>query len=128
VDHFIQKYSEKEGKKIDGISSEAMNTLVQYKFPGNIRELENAIERAVVFCETGTIATRDLPVFLREKNEEDLMDSDLPLTSKVQKLEMMEIKRALRENNAVKSRAARALGITERMLGYKMKIYNLKSG
>jgi len=127
VDHFIQKYGEKEGKKIEGISSEAMNTLVQYSYPGNIRELENAIERAVVFCETGMITSTDLPVFLREKKEGDLLDSDLKLTRKVQKLEMMEIKRALQENNGVKSRAARALGITERMLGYKIKIYNLSS-
>ena len=127
VDHFIQKYGEKEGKKIVGISSEAMNMLVQYKFPGNIRELENVIERAVVFCETDTITSTDLPVFLREKKEEALMESDLTLTSKVQKLEMMEIMRALQENNGVKSRAARALGITERMLGYKIKIYNLSS-
>ncbi len=127
VDHFIQKYSEKEGKKVEGISSEAMNLLVQYKFPGNIRELENVIERAVVFCETGTITTMDLPVFLREKKEEDLMEPGLTLTHKVQKLEMMEIKRALRENNGIKSRTARALGITERMLGYKMKNYNLTS-
>jgi len=104
-----------------------MNFLVQYNFPGNIRELENIIERAVVFCETGTITSKDLPVFLKEIKEEELMESDLNLTSKVQKLEMMEIKRALRENNGVKSRAARALGITERMLGYKMKNYSLTS-
>jgi DNA-binding NtrC family response regulator len=124
VDYFIQKYGEKEGKKIEGISSEAMNTLIQYQFPGNIRELENVIERAVVFNETGTIASKDLPIFLREKSEENLMDSDLTLTGKVQKLEAAEIKRALRENNGVQSQAARALGITERVLRYKMK--NLK--
>jgi transcriptional regulator with PAS, ATPase and Fis domain len=127
VDHFIQKYGEKEGKKIEGISSEAMNLLVQYNFPGNIRELENVIERAVVFCETDTITSTDLPVFLREKKEEDLMESGLTLTHKVQKLEMLEIKRALKENNGIQSRAARALGITERMLGYKMKNYKLNS-
>jgi two-component system NtrC family response regulator len=127
VDHFIQKYSKKEGKKIEGISSEAMNLLVQYHFPGNIRELENAIERAVVFCETHTITSSDLPVFLKEKKEEDLMEFEGTLTRKVQRLEIMEIKRALEENSGVKSRAARALGITERMLGYKMKNYNLTS-
>ncbi len=127
VDHFIQKYSEKEGKKVEGISSEAMNLLVQYNFPGNIRELENVIERAVVFCETGTITSGDLPVFLREKKEEDLMEPSLTLTHKVQRLEMMEIKQALQENGGIKSRTARALGITERMLGYKMKNYNLTS-
>ena len=125
VDHFIQKYGKKEGKTIEGISSEAMNMLVQYNFPGNIRELENVIERAVVFSETDTITSKDLPVFLREKKEEDLISSPQSLTSKVQKLEIMEIKKALRENNGVKSRTARALGITERMLAYKIKIYNL---
>jgi DNA-binding NtrC family response regulator len=127
VDHFIRKYGEKEGKKIDGISAEAMAMLVRYAFPGNIRELENVIERAVVFCDGDIIKTADLPVFLKEKTEEDLAASDLALTEKVEKLEIMEIKRALRENNGIKSRAARALGITERMLGYKMKIYDLSS-
>jgi DNA-binding NtrC family response regulator len=127
VDHFIRKYGEKEGKKIEGISAEAMALLIRYAFPGNIRELENVIERAVVFCENDTIKMADLPVFLKEKNEEDLVMSDLTLTKKVQKLEIMEIRRALRENNGIKSRAAQALGITERMLGYKIKMYNLTS-
>jgi transcriptional regulator with GAF, ATPase, and Fis domain len=69
----------------------------------------------------------DLPVFLREKKEEDLMEPGLTLIHKVQRLEMMEIKRALRENSGIKSRAARALGITERMLGYKIKNYKLST-
>jgi len=104
-----------------------MNLLVQYSFPGNIRELENVMERAVVFCESNYITSADLPVFLKEKKEEELIDSDLSLTHKVQRLEIKEIKRALQENNGIKSRAARELGITERMLGYKMKIYKLSS-
>jgi DNA-binding NtrC family response regulator len=127
VDHFIRKFAEKEGKQIEGISAEAMNLLVQYSFPGNIRELENVMERAVVFCERNYITSADLPVFLKEKKEEELIDSDLSLTHKVQRLEIKEIKRALQENNGIKSRAARELGITERMLGYKMKIYKLSS-
>ncbi len=127
ADHFILKYSEKEGKKIEDISAEAMNHLLRYTFPGNIRELENAIERAVVFCEGSTITVADLPLFLKEKKEEDLGKEKRRLTEKVQHLEIKEIKKALLENNGVKSKAARALGITERMLGYKMKIYNLSS-
>lgn len=127
VDHFIRKYSKKEGKTIDGISAEAMNMLVQYGFPGNIRELENVIERAVVFCDGDTIVSADLPVFLKEKKEEDLLESAPTLTDKIQKIEISEIKKALLKNNGIKSRAARALGITERMLSYKMKIYNLSS-
>jgi len=125
VDHFILKYSKKEGKKIEGISAEAMNHLLQYAFPGNIRELENAIERAVVFCEEETITSADLPLFLKEKKEEELGKEDKNLTDKVQRLEIKEIKKALIDSKGVKSQAARALGITERMLSYKMKIYNI---
>lgn len=127
VDHFIRKFAEKEKKKIEGISAEAMNLLLRYSFPGNIRELENVLERAVVFCEGEMITSPDLPVYLKEQKEEEAIQTGGSLTDKVKKFEIMEIKKALRENNGVKSRAARALGITERMLGYKMKIYGLLS-
>ncbi len=123
VDHFIRKFAEKEGKKIEGISAEAMNAIIIYSFPGNIRELENVIERAVVFCEKDYITTANLPLFLKEKKEEKLQMDGLSLKERVKRLEILEIKKALQENNGVKSRAARALGITERMLGYKIKSY-----
>ena len=127
VDYFIRKFIEEENKDIEGISAEAMNLLIQYAFPGNIRELENIIERAVVFCEGQYLTTAHLPVFLREKKEEDLINSDLLLPDKVQRLEIKEIKKALQENYGIKSRAARALGITERILSYKMKSYGLST-
>jgi two-component system NtrC family response regulator len=125
VDHFIRIYSEKEGKKIEGISAEAMNTLFQYAFPGNIRELENFIERAIVFCEETHITTADLPLFLKEKKEEQLEQEAISLTDKVKHTEIREIKKALLEQKGVKSKAAKALGITERMLSYKMKTYGI---
>jgi DNA-binding NtrC family response regulator len=125
VDHFIRVYSEKEGKKIEGISAEAMNTLFQYAFPGNIRELENFIERAIVFCEGTHITTADLPLFLKEKKEGELEEEAVSLTDKVKRTEIREIKKALLEQKGVKSKAAKALGITERMLSYKMKIYGI---
>ncbi|MGQ9673251.1 MAG: sigma-54-dependent transcriptional regulator [Candidatus Aminicenantales bacterium] len=125
VDFFIQRYAAREGKKIEGISREAMAALMGYPFPGNIRELENTIERAVVFSEGGVLSLADLPVFLKEKREEEIAGEDVPLTEKVKRLETREIRRALLEANGVKSRAARALGITERMLRYKMKTYGL---
>jgi two-component system, NtrC family, response regulator AtoC len=120
VDLFIKRYGEREGKTIASISREAMSSLLAYPFPGNIRELENIVERAVVFSRGETIVEADLPVFLREKSE-DVADDGLPLTEKVRRLETHEIRRVLRETGGVKSRAARALGITERMLSYKMK-------
>lgn len=124
VDLFIKRYGEREGKAIVGISREAMSVLLAYPFPGNIRELENIVERAVVFCRADTILEEDLPIFLREKGE-DAVDDGLPLTEKVRRLEAREIRRALRGTGGVKSRAARALGITERMLAYKMKSYGI---
>jgi two-component system NtrC family response regulator len=127
VDLFVKKYAAREGKKISGISQEAMAALIRYPFPGNIRELENIIERASVFAEGDFIILADLPVFLKEKAEDEIAAPDLPLTERVRRLEVREIKRALLEANGVKSRAARALGITERMLAYKMKIYNLSN-
>jgi len=127
VDFFIKKYSAREGKVIRGISQEAMSVLLRYPFPGNIRELENAIERAIVFAEGDSLTVDDLPVYLKEKREDEILSADIPLTEKVRRLESREIKRALFEAGGVKSRAARALGITERMLSYKMKIYNLSN-
>ncbi|MBC7363714.1 MAG: sigma-54-dependent Fis family transcriptional regulator [Candidatus Aminicenantes bacterium] len=130
VDHFIREYSRREKKNIRGISAEAMEALIKHDFPGNVRELENAIERAVVFTEGEFITRDDLPVFLEIRSEKELTeaaaDFSRPLPDKIRELEVREIKWALEKSGGVKSRAARLLGITERMLSYKMKIYGLK--
>jgi DNA-binding NtrC family response regulator len=126
VDVFIQRYAHRESKAITGISREAMSLLLAYPFPGNIRELENIIERAVVFLGGEAIRAEDLPVFLKEKSEEAI-DESLGLPEKVRRLETREIRRALDQNGGIKSRAARALGITERMLAYKMKTYGIRA-
>jgi len=129
VDHFIREFSRREKKNIRGISAEALDLLMKHDFPGNARELENAIERAVIFAEGEIITRADLPVFLEIRSEQELAalgpDSSRPLTEKVKELEIKEIKWALEKSGGVKSRAARLLGITERMLSYKMKIYGL---
>ena len=121
VDHIVTKIATRENKTIDGISAEAMNRLLQYSYPGNIRELENILERAIVMSDGGTLSTRDLPLFVRETAEKEETDpGDLSLTEKIARLEKIEIRRALKASGGVKSKAARALGITERMLRYKM--------
>jgi len=125
IDFFIRKFASRERKNISGITHEAMEVLLHYAFPGNVRELENIIERAAVLGEGEVLTLEDLPVFLKEKREEDVAAEELPLTERVRRLEVREIKRALLESNGVKSRAARALGISERMLSYKIKVYGL---
>lgn len=128
VDYFIRKYNKREGGKIEGISAEAMHLLMQHSFPGNIRELESAIERAVVFCEGSDITSADLPLDVKEARKEDIIsDENLSLNEKVGHIEIQEIKKALNKTGGVKIKAARALGITERILSYKMKNYGIPS-
>jgi len=126
VDYFIRKYSAREQKNINSISAEAMHILLNYSYPGNIRELENIIERAVVFAEDDTIVSSELPLFLKENNDEFLEENNLSLTEKVKYMEKREIQKALDASHGIKSKAARSLGITERMLSYKMKNYGIK--
>lgn len=125
VDFFIKKFGEREGKKIQGITREALNAIVAHAFPGNVRELENLIERAVVFVDRDIIGISDVPLVLRKTAEADTGPAGGSLLDKVRRLETQEIRQALRESGGVKSRAAKALGITERMLAYKIKTYGL---
>src|SRR5450756_2157183 len=65
ADHFLEKYTEQMGKSISGISQEAMDLLVEHDWPGNIRELENVIERAVALEATPAILAESLPAAVR---------------------------------------------------------------
>ena len=70
IDHFLKKYSEENQKKISDISKEARILLLRYPYPGNVRELENLIERAVVLCRGEVITTQDFPFHLQEGKSE----------------------------------------------------------
>jgi Nif-specific regulatory protein len=105
-----------------------LGVLVNHPYPGNVRELENVVERAVVFAEKTVIGAADLPLDFTEASAEGPGPSGDSLVDKVRRLEIQEVKMALRASAGVKSRAARALGVTERMLAYKMKAYGLGTG
>ena len=96
---------------------------MSYPFPGNIRELENWIERAVVFADGDTLRTEDLPEQLTDTPA--LVPESGSLEARVAGLETSLIRTALAERNGNKSAAARDLGITERNIRYKMKKYGL---
>jgi two-component system NtrC family response regulator len=127
ADFFVKKYAAREGKKIQGITREALAALVGHAYPGNVRELENVVERAVVFAERDVVGLADLPLDFTDPAAKDPGPAGESLVDKVRRLETQEIRLALREAGGVKSRAARALGITERMLAYKMKSYGLEA-
>jgi DNA-binding NtrC family response regulator len=128
VDFFLKKYGEREGKGIHGVTREALAVLVSHPYPGNVRELENVVERAVVFADRDVLGVADLPVDFIGAAEEPGGPAGDSLVDKVRRLEMQEIRMALRQSAGIKSRAAKLLGITERVLAYKIKTYGLEGG
>lgn len=129
MDHFLKKYSKENQKVISDISKEARTLLYRYPYPGNVRELENIIERAVVLCRGEVITTQDLPFHLREERSEKLWESQKTEKSLPQSLEEIEkelILKALHQFQGVQTKAAESLGISERVLRYKIKKYGIR--
>ncbi len=110
------------------ISKEAVDYLMKYNYPGNVRELENIIERAVVLSRQNIITVNDLPSNVKGfKTETDpIFDEEKTLTEQVEALEKKLIYDALTKANGNQSLAGRILGITERNLRYKMQKYGIK--
>jgi two-component system NtrC family response regulator len=128
IEHFLRKYSQENKKKVVSISKEARDLLLNYNYPGNIRELENIMERAVVLCQEDTITTQDLPLNLRESKMEETMKragEGRSLPDTLEEIERMLLKQALEKSGGVQTKAAEELGISERVLRYKMKKYNI---
>jgi DNA-binding NtrC family response regulator len=127
IDHFLRRFAIENGKEIQGISSDARDLLLRYDYPGNVRELENIIERAVVITRGPVITSRDLPF---SRNSIHLHMSEVKtwrsLKESVEDLECKMIQRALEETANHQTKAANLLGISERMLRYKLKKYGLK--
>ncbi len=117
--HFLEKYSKKENKLITAIDPEAMRVIMEYDWPGNVRQLENAISHAVILAHSGdTIRVSHLPPFLRENFSEN---RSLSLADH----ERFLIKKVLEECNWNKHEAARRLNISRSTLYSKIKRYGL---
>jgi len=123
IDHFLRTFAAKNGKTIRGLSREARETLLRYDYPGNVRELENLIERAVVLTRDEVIGLADLPLTLAEPAPEP--EAGVGLIAAVEGLERRMIREALAQANGTQTRAAELLGISERVLRYKLKKYGL---
>jgi DNA-binding NtrC family response regulator len=127
TDHFIRKYAAEEDRPVSGLSKEAMDILMKYDYPGNVRELENIIQRAVVMAREDIIVTDDLsPAVLGRQRTGMETASKHGLIAQVEALEQRLIRESLDASQGNQSRAARALGISERHLRYKLKKYGMK--
>lgn len=128
VAHFVEKFRSSNKRKIE-LAAEVWKALYTYPWPGNIRELENTIERAVVLNSGGLIGLEDLPEEISGRQEELEIDRFIPLEAPLQKtLEEIEeslIRRALKQCNNVQSHAAEMLSITKSLIQHKMKKYNI---
>lgn len=129
AEHYIKKYSSINDKNVSGITTEALDKIMKYNFPGNVRELENMIERAVVLCREENIGISDLPLQVEAAFEKMVLDPqnlDNDYEEKMKTFETEIIKEALSRTNGNQSAAARLLKITERHLRSRLERLGLK--
>ena len=115
VDHFLQKLSHKMAKKIEGVNKMAMEALLAYSWPGNIRELENALERGMIMALGGMISPEDLPLSTTEPLN-TIESGGLNALTTLEELEKELIQKTLLDCNWNKSLAAKKIGIGRRTL------------
>ncbi len=121
VQHFIKKYNILKSRNIEGVTDEVMNILMDYAFPGNVRELENIIEHAFVLCREAYITRSHLPQQFRHTAEAPGESLSLD------EMEKYYITRALERNAGSRANTARDLGIDASTLWRKMKKYSIDS-
>ena len=131
VEHFVAKFNKQLGMNVTNISARAMDYLLDYSWPGNVRDLENAVQRAMIQSGGGAIDVDDLP--LRVCGYSDVIDrpdsEELSLDEYVSRytgiIEKEKIQNALRECGNNRSQAALKLGISRKTLYNKMKFHGL---
>lgn len=136
VDHFVQKFSNSLGKEDMEVTPEAMRLLVKLPWEGNIRELENTIERAAILCNGNIIEPEDVQPDSIDEGTQDAWGQEMDLAQFIPEsaglndvlyiIEKKMLIQALEDTGYVQARAAEKLGITKSLLQYKMKKYKIK--
>ena len=124
AEHFVEKYEIEHNKRIRRISTPAIDMLSSYHYPGNVRELENTIERAVLVCDSNVIHGHHLPPTLQTAEISGTI-TDMSLTSAVESFEQDLIQDALKTTNGNVAKASKLLNSTERIIGYKIKKFKI---
>ncbi len=133
--HFLKKYSEELNKHITGISPETLRILLNYDYPGNVRELQNIIERAVALESTQELTPQNLSSYLDQQPslKKGSIDLDIPnegldLEKVVEELERNLLLKALDRTKGIKKKAAELLHINFRSMRYRLEKYGLNQG
>lgn len=126
--HFLNIYCEKTETPIKGFLPKTMDLMIRYDWPGNIRELENAIERAVLLCRGKYISPQDLPHPVQGADGEDLSRVAVPSGMTLKEVEREVILQALEGAEGNRTQTARILGISRKTLQNKLKEYGIQEG
>jgi two-component system response regulator AtoC len=129
LDHFLARNNARFNTQIRGIDTEARRLLLEYAWPGNVREMENTIERAMVLTERDTLCADDLPERVREARDPvqmHLTSGELSIKKTARIIEEILIRRALTKTKGNRTRAAEVLEISHRALLYKIKDYHIE--
>ena len=127
ANHFVEKYNAENHKEIRRISTHALDLLMGYEWPGNVRELENCIERAVILSNDEVIHAHHLPPTLQTAEAKSVEHAGL-LGATLDSVERDLILDALKEARGNKAKAARSLGMTERVIGLRVSKYGIDPG
>ncbi len=126
INFFIKKYNQEFGKRIKGIDENAVKALKEYHWPGNIRQLESVIERAILMCDTENISLKDIKSELKFYQNNNTLDFDLPEEGiNFDELEKELLKKAMYKANGVVSKAAKLLGMSYKTFWYRWEKYKL---
>jgi len=125
VAHFIEKYNKENEKNIQGLTEKALEKLMKYNWPDNIRELENYIERAIVICQDVLITESHLPLDILSNDSRGSQNNAIQVGTTVRELEKQLILKTLEAHNGNRTTAADILGISARTLRNKLHEYGL---
>jgi two-component system response regulator PilR (NtrC family) len=134
INYFVQRLSREMERPIEGVSADAMRLLLNYSYPGNVRELQNIIERAVTLERDRIISAEVLPYQLQKERVDqaaehvEIPEEGISLEAMVEDLERTMIRKALERSGGVKKEAAKLLGITFRSMRYRLDKYGMDSG
>lgn len=144
IHHFLARFSSANGKTVKQVSPQAMKLLLEYAYPGNIRELENIIQHAVTMTEDDTIHSQDFPPFIRERPQNgsavilstavaqngsghnfDFFGKGVSLDAELEEYEQQILRAALEKAGGIQKKAAEFLGINYRSLRHRLQKYHL---